>query len=49
MHYDICCSFPLQDMLKYHQKQGGLFTMMSVEAERDQAKKLGQVVFDRDT
>lgn len=41
MHCDICCSFPLFDMLKYHVNKESLFTMMTTQVEKDQAKKYG--------
>lgn len=34
MHCDICCSFPLHDMLKFHlKKEAKMLTIMSVKLE----------------
>ena len=48
MHCDICCSFPLHDMLKFHnQKHSGFLTVMSTRVkEAEDRLDYGRFIYD---
>ncbi|KAJ1958385.1 hypothetical protein EC988_000332 [Linderina pennispora] len=49
LYTDICCSFPLNDLLKQHERHGRLGTIMVTKVDRSQANKYGCVVVDNET
>lgn len=51
MHCDICCSFPLHEMLKFHQAKQPLLTVMStiVPAAEKEAYTYGRFIYDEGT
>ncbi|CAH1790572.1 unnamed protein product [Owenia fusiformis] len=51
LNSDVCCDFPLQEMLTFHRGRGngGHFTIMATEATRQQALNYGCIVENKDT
>ena len=50
MNGDVCCDFPLSDMLKQHQNQDkAVATVLGTEATRQQSVNYGCIVEDKTT
>ncbi|EGD75451.1 hypothetical protein PTSG_06524 [Salpingoeca rosetta] len=51
MHGNLCCDFPLQDILRFHTNvaSGKHTTIMAVKARKDQAHQYGNIVADSST
>ncbi|KAJ1648128.1 hypothetical protein J3B02_001805 [Coemansia erecta] len=49
LYTDICCSFPLNDLLSQHERHGRLGTIMVTKVERSSARLYGCVVVDYET
>lgn len=41
LHSDICCTFPLKEILEFHRGHGQLATMMGTTVPNDIAKSFG--------
>ncbi|TDH65638.1 hypothetical protein CCR75_004047 [Bremia lactucae] len=46
LHCDICCSFPLNEMMHFHLKHSGSCTVLGKRVFHDEAKKYGCLVAD---
>lgn len=46
---DVCADFPLQQLLDFHNKKGGIVTIMSTEATRQQSVNYGCLVIEKDS
>ncbi|KAJ1986313.1 hypothetical protein GGI25_000778 [Coemansia spiralis] len=49
LYTDICCSFPLGDLLAQHERHGRLGTIMVTKVDRSSAHLYGCVVLDNET
>ncbi|KAJ1985432.1 hypothetical protein H4R33_004063 [Dimargaris cristalligena] len=49
LHADVCCSYPLAEMLAFHEAQGRGGTIMGTRVERDDAHRYGCLVADTET
>ena len=51
MNCDVCCDFPLKEMLKFRQEKASnaTITILGTEANRKQALNYGCIVEDTDT
>jgi len=49
LHSDICCSFPLKDLLQFHKAHGKSCTIMGVKVPKEYANQYGCLVKDPDT
>ncbi|KAJ1917522.1 hypothetical protein H4219_003155 [Mycoemilia scoparia] len=49
LYTDICSSFPLNELLKHHEKQGRVGTIMVTKVDRNLANNYGCVVVDNET
>lgn len=49
MNCDVCCSFPLSDMLSAHSKYGGIGTILVKKVSAELASEFGELVPDRET
>ncbi|KAJ2465150.1 hypothetical protein EV174_006703, partial [Coemansia sp. RSA 2320] len=49
LYTDICCSFPLNELLAQHERHGRLGTIMVTKVERSSAHLYGCVVVDNET
>ena len=49
MHSDICCSFPLEDMLSMHQQKEAVATILGTKIAPDVATNFGCIVQDPET
>lgn len=47
IHADICCTFPLRDILETHKKTGAVGTNMSVTVSSDNAMFFGCMVYGK--
>ncbi|KAG5439239.1 hypothetical protein PCANB_001538 [Pneumocystis canis] len=46
LHSDLCCSFPLQNMLKMHLEKNAIGTLMGTKVSPDIANNFGCIVWD---
>lgn len=46
LNCDVCCSFPLPDMLEAHQRYGGMGTMLVIKVSAESAAQFGELVAD---
>ncbi|KAF2316244.1 hypothetical protein GH714_041585 [Hevea brasiliensis] len=46
LNCDVCCSFPLPDMLEAHQKYSGMGTMLVIKVSAESANQFGELVAD---
>ncbi|PRQ53765.1 putative mannose-1-phosphate guanylyltransferase [Rosa chinensis] len=46
LNCDVCCSFPLPDMLEAHIKYGGMGTMLVIKVSAESANEFGELVAD---
>ncbi|KAJ9135231.1 hypothetical protein P3X46_032439 [Hevea brasiliensis] len=49
LNCDVCCSFPLPDMLQAHKKYGGMGTMLVIKVSAESANQFGELVADPTT
>ncbi|EGC28640.1 mannose-1-phosphate guanylyltransferase [Dictyostelium purpureum] len=49
LHSDICCAFPLKDLLDFHNQHGRICTIMGTEIESKYANQYGCLVRDEKT
>lgn len=49
MHCDICCSFPLYDILKFHQSHGKMATLLATQVKPEESKRYGCFVYEPNT
>ncbi|KAJ1651387.1 hypothetical protein IWQ61_008033, partial [Dispira simplex] len=49
LHADVCCSYPLAEMLAFHKQQGCKGTIMGTRVNRADANRYGCLVADTDT
>ncbi|XP_073059075.1 uncharacterized protein [Primulina eburnea] len=49
LNCDVCCSFPLPEMLDAHKRYGGLGTILVIEVSPESASQFGELVADPDT
>ncbi|KAJ7970905.1 putative Mannose-1-phosphate guanyltransferase [Quillaja saponaria] len=49
LNCDVCCSFPLPDMLEAHKIYGGLGTMLVIKVSAESASQFGELVADPST
>ncbi|XP_073140267.1 uncharacterized protein [Henckelia pumila] len=49
LNCDVCCSFPLPEMLDAHRRYGGLGTILVIKVSRESAHQFGELVADPDT
>jgi len=46
LHADLCCAFPLKDLLEFHKGHGGVCSIMSTKVPREYAHHYGCLVKD---
>ncbi|EPY53688.1 mannose-1-phosphate guanyltransferase [Schizosaccharomyces cryophilus OY26] len=49
MHADVCCSFPLNELLQSHQAKDALVTLMATKVNKEDASNFGCLVEDPNT
>ncbi|KAH0973010.1 hypothetical protein GBA52_025166 [Prunus armeniaca] len=49
LNCDVCCSFPLPDMLEAHKGYGGMGTMLVIKVSAESANQFGELVADPTT
>lgn len=49
LNCDVCCSFPLSDMLVAHKKYGGMGTVLVIKVSPESASQFGELVADYET
>ncbi|GLU11196.1 hypothetical protein SLE2022_279560 [Rubroshorea leprosula] len=49
LNFDVCCSFPLPDMLEAHKRYGGMGTMLVIKVSAESANLFGELVADPST
>lgn len=49
LNCDVCCSFPLSEMLDAHKRYGGMGTMLVIKVSAESASQFGELVADPDT
>ncbi|XP_073291494.1 uncharacterized protein [Primulina huaijiensis] len=49
LNCDVCCSFPLPEMLDAHKRYGGLGTILVIKVSPESASQFGELVADPDT
>ncbi|KAH1254867.1 Mannose-1-phosphate guanyltransferase alpha [Glycine soja] len=49
LNCDVCCSFPLPDMLDAHRRYGGMGTILVVKVSAESASEFGELVADPTT
>ncbi|CAN8273051.1 unnamed protein product [Cochlearia groenlandica] len=49
LNFDVCCSFPLENILDAHQKYGGIGTMLVIKVSAEAASQFGELIADPDT
>ncbi|KAI3844100.1 hypothetical protein MKX03_027717 [Papaver bracteatum] len=46
LNFDVCCSFPLPNMLEAHKKYGGMGTLLVIKVSAESANLFGELVAD---
>ncbi|KAG5527340.1 hypothetical protein RHGRI_028285 [Rhododendron griersonianum] len=46
LNCDVCCSFPLPDMLNAHRRYGGMGTLLVIKVSAESANQFGELVAD---
>ncbi|XP_044503803.1 mannose-1-phosphate guanyltransferase alpha-like [Mangifera indica] len=46
LNCDVCCNFPLTDMLEAHKRSGGMGTMLVIKVSAESAHEFGELVAD---
>lgn len=49
LNCDVCCSFPLKDMLEAHKRYGGMGTVLVIKVSAESANQFGELVADPST
>ncbi|GAA0147250.1 transferase [Lithospermum erythrorhizon] len=49
LNFDVCCNFPLVDMLEAHKSYGGMGTLLVIKVSAESANKFGELVADPTT
>ncbi|XP_073271215.1 uncharacterized protein [Primulina huaijiensis] len=49
LNCDVCCSFPLPEMLDAHKRYGGIGTILVIKVSPESASQFGELVADPDT
>ncbi|KAK1432826.1 hypothetical protein QVD17_09727 [Tagetes erecta] len=49
LNCDVCCSFPLPEMLDAHRRYGGMGTLLVIKVSAESASEFGELVADPDT
>ncbi|CAN0900710.1 Mannose-1-phosphate guanyltransferase alpha [Linum grandiflorum] len=49
LNCDVCCSFPLPEMLEAHRRYGGIGTLLVIKVSAESASQFGELVADPDT
>ncbi|KAF5758534.1 putative mannose-1-phosphate guanylyltransferase [Helianthus annuus] len=49
LNCDVCCSFPLPEMLDAHKRYGGMGTILVIKVSPESADQFGELVADPDT
>ncbi|XP_043813123.1 mannose-1-phosphate guanyltransferase alpha isoform X1 [Manihot esculenta] len=49
LNCDVCCSFPLREMLEAHRRYGGMGTILVIKVSAESASQFGELVADPDT
>ncbi|XP_073284332.1 uncharacterized protein [Primulina huaijiensis] len=49
LNCDVCCSFPLPEMLDAHKRYGGVGTILVIKVSPESANQFGELVADPDT
>eukprot|EP01110_Echinostelium_bisporum_P013526 TRINITY_DN9331_c0_g1_i1.p1 TRINITY_DN9331_c0_g1~~TRINITY_DN9331_c0_g1_i1.p1 ORF type:complete len:408 (-),score=139.37 TRINITY_DN9331_c0_g1_i1:15-1238(-) len=49
LHADVCCSFPLNDLMDFHKKHNSVCTIMGTKVPREYATHYGCLVTDSET
>ncbi|XP_073023587.1 uncharacterized protein [Primulina eburnea] len=49
LNCDVCCSFPLPEMLDAHKRYGGIGTILVIKVSPESASQFGELVADSDT
>ncbi|KAH0885809.1 hypothetical protein HID58_061905 [Brassica napus] len=49
LNCDVCCSFPLQDILDAQRRYGGIGTMLVIKVSAEAASQFGELIADPDT
>ncbi|CAN1133078.1 Mannose-1-phosphate guanyltransferase alpha [Linum perenne] len=49
LNCDVCCSFPLPQMLDAHRRYGGIGTLLVIKVSAESASQFGELVADADT
>ncbi|KAF5792793.1 putative mannose-1-phosphate guanylyltransferase [Helianthus annuus] len=49
LNCDVCCSFPLPEMLEAHKRYGGMGTILVIKVSPDTAYQFGELVADANT
>ncbi|CAN6448547.1 unnamed protein product [Victoria cruziana] len=49
LNCDVCCSFPLPDMLDAHKRYGGMGTILVIKVSTESANQFGELVADPET
>ncbi|PWA91661.1 mannose-1-phosphate guanyltransferase alpha [Artemisia annua] len=49
LNCDVCCSFPLPEMLEAHKRYGGIGTILVIKVSPEKADQFGELVADADT
>ncbi|GKU97028.1 hypothetical protein SLEP1_g10211 [Rubroshorea leprosula] len=49
LNFDVCCSFPLPDMLEAHKRYGAMGTMLVIKVSAESANLFGELVADPST
>ncbi|KAK9107939.1 hypothetical protein Syun_023950 [Stephania yunnanensis] len=49
LNCDVCCSFPLTEMLEAHRRYGGMGTILVIKVSAESANQFGELVADPDT
>ncbi|KAL6960668.1 mannose-1-phosphate guanylyltransferase [Sarracenia purpurea var. burkii] len=49
LNCDVCCSFPLPEMLHAHRRHGGMGTLLVIKVSAESANQFGELVADPNT
>ncbi|CAI9109569.1 OLC1v1009413C1 [Oldenlandia corymbosa var. corymbosa] len=49
LNCDVCCNFPLPEMLEAHKKYGGIGTLLVIKVSAESANEFGELVADPNT
>ncbi|KAH9790480.1 NTP transferase domain-containing protein [Citrus sinensis] len=49
LNCDVCCSFPLPDLLEAHKRYGGMGTMLVIKVSAESAHQFGELIADPNT